>query len=315
VNKELNSQILLDLHNFLNQNGIDHFLFFGTLLGAYRNNDYLSADIDIVVDYKDYWKFRNLIDHNVEGWSYNCIWRKEIALWKYGRKIDILFYDKGIEDTSFYIYKKNNVTGRWHTEQRYVFKTKHLFPLRYIDCLDSQFLIPKCPEEVFDCYYGKDWKTPNPNWNRDVCPAPCLDKEYRHIRVHIKEHNDKIVSYFLDNYDKDWIRVYKGDCMEMITDPYTLEIGKDFDTSKLYNLQVLLEILNAEPDIGCVGYGIERVPNCITPTSRANEKGFHYSTIRIEHDKFKFYMFKNTFSSKSFLTATTNDKNIIRKNI
>ena len=215
MDKERAKTILLDLHNTLDEAKIGHMLFFGTLLGAYRNNDFLSEDIDIVCNATDYDRFIQLFK-NKPDWSINRVWRKEVALFKYGRKIDILFADVEDVSTHLYIYKKNDFTKRWDTEQRYTWKSKDIFPLQKREFLGREFYVPNNPSAIFECYYGKDWQTPNPNWSRDNNPAPNLDHNYKQIGFIIPTfiRDDKMmasVKSILKTYPLDWFRLYIGD--------------------------------------------------------------------------------------------------------
>lgn len=274
VNKELAQVILNDLHYTLDNQGISHWLFFGTLLGAYRNNDFLSDDIDIVCDYKDYWKVRELFAQD-KSWEINCIWSKEIALWKYGRKIDILFADVETENTYLYIYKPNLLTGKWHTEQRYTWLTQDIFPLQYMQVFNHSYLIPANPKNIFRMYYGETWNIPDPNWNRTRNPAPNLDLGYRQIAV--LTNNAEQVKYFTTNYPSDWIRVYSEN--EPFKETLILLPSPKLDLTKVYNLQSLIDILNQSENIFCVTTGNLTNPQ-ISLTSRSLVKGHKFEEAK-----------------------------------
>jgi len=281
MNKELAQTILHDLHYTLNNAEIDHWLFFGTLLGAYRNNDFLSDDIDIVCNYKDYWKVRELFINS--NWEFNCVWRKEIALYKYGRKIDILFADVEEENIYLYIYKPNKVTGKWHTEQRYIWKTKDIFPLQQTFVLNGFFWLPYNTPNILNTYYGKNWNIPDPNWNRDRNPTPNLDKNYRQIAVIAQ--TIKLQKYFENNYDNDWIKVYDNDSVSIITEPYTVFVTNTLDLQHVYNLQILIDILNDRPELTSVTAGVLNSGHVsISQTSRTLPVGYKYTPATASHE-------------------------------
>lgn len=234
-------QILLDLHDALNEEGIEHFLFFGTLLGAYRNNDFLSADIDIVCNYSDYYKFLELFK-NKEDWEINKIWPKEIALFKYGRKIDIFFADVNEEETYLYINKKNSFTKRWDTEQRYIWKTKDIFPLETRNFMGSDFLIPCNPKNCFVPYYGINWNKPNKDWNRDDFPPDNLDKDYRQIAIIVPDLTEEKREEIYSVFPEDWVRLYEYWTF-FETEPFIFFSQRDTIFDKNLQLNKLIDIL------------------------------------------------------------------------
>lgn len=275
--------ILLDLHQLLDRFNIEHALICGTALGVYRNNDFLSEDIDILCNAKDYWKVRYMVDCT-PAWEYNCIWRREIALFKYGRKIDVLFAD--IEDetselmskTHIYIYKPNSITGKYHTEQRYTWDTSDIFPYAQIEFLGSTFNIPNNCPAFFEKYYGLNWKTPIVDWNRDKYPPPNLDKDYRQIDIFVDFDRYPLSARSCQEvYDSDWVRVLNQNYLHENLAPLIVEIVGNFLFTKEYDLNILNEILLSDQ---CIRKVIAKTASNLktrkSPTSRANIKGYSF---------------------------------------
>ena len=284
--KDLNKTMLTDIHLFLKENNIPHMLMFGTLLGAYRNNDFLSADIDIAVSSNYYWKLRNIIDKS-EDVDLNCVWRREIAVWKHNRKLDILFYDIIGDNTYFYIYKKNTNTKRWHTEQRYVYKTKDIFPLKKFKFIDYEFNIPKSPENLFKDYYGGNWKIPNPTWDRDKFPPPNLQLDYRQIACKIwhAKKNGELGQYLTNTYDPDWIKIYDATTENQdINEPYIINFFDNKIINNYIDFNILLEVLNAKEEYKYVSSNVLsnkqlNFESKTSPISRSNTQGYKFWLI------------------------------------
>ena len=59
--------ILLELKELLDKNNISFWLQSGTLLGAYRDNNFIkwdNADIDLGLLSEDYWKVRQILENS-----------------------------------------------------------------------------------------------------------------------------------------------------------------------------------------------------------------------------------------------------------
>ncbi len=302
--KEKAKSILLDLHMKLESINIRHALICGTALGAYRNNDFLSEDIDILCDAKDYWKFRAFFDKDDE-FEYNCIWRREIALYKYGRKIDVLFADIEGNETSIYIYKLNSITGKYHTEQRYVWQTEHIFPYSIIEFMGTLFNIPNNCPEFFKTYYGEGWETPNKNWNRNNSPPPNLDKEYRQIDILINQKENPLsFESCKEVYDSDWVRMCPDTSINP-TAPLCIEVRGIFCFTKNHNLNILNEILLSEHDITEVTANSKNNYLKKSPISKSNSEGYLYHNP-ITY-KSSIIMYKNRPLSRFDIGVTTED--------
>lgn len=296
-------RILLDLHGLLDCANIEHALICGTALGAYRNSDFLSEDIDILCNAEDYWKVRDLFDGPMD-FEYNCIWRREIALYKYGRKIDILFADIEKENTYIYIYKPNSITGKYHTEQRYVWKTEHMFPYANIEFLGQTFNIPaNCPA-FFEDYYGLNWKTPIQDWNRDKYPPPNLDKDYRQIEIFVdKKKYPLAFDSCLHTYGHDWVSLKDSENALRVA-PLIVVIRGDYLFTRNHNLNILNDILLAKENIIAVNASIISNIKKRSPISRSNQ-GYQYRDLGSA--SVWITMHKNKFTKKPNLWVDTKE--------
>ena len=98
--------------DILDKHKIEYATFYGTLLGAIRDNGFLPTDIkdtDIVVLDKHYKKIKQILDKEMlrKKIRYLSIWRKEISVLHGRYKIDIFFLEKNEDRANVYLYKKN----------------------------------------------------------------------------------------------------------------------------------------------------------------------------------------------------------------
>ena len=86
--KEIEFDILKDIHNYCTANGIAYFLWGGTLLGAIRHNGFIpwDDDIDIAMPRKDYIRFMNGY-HSERYKAYSCETEKNYP-YCFGKVID-----------------------------------------------------------------------------------------------------------------------------------------------------------------------------------------------------------------------------------
>lgn len=145
-------EFLVEVRDLLEKNNIKYFLLFGTLLGAYRENDFIKhdrdIDIGILAESKD-----DLEKMVING----CFAEKDIlffrdrnySLFKNGIYMDIYpFMMDGDEYRS--------LLG-WQTNYRL---NPKYFPTQDIEFLGEKFTTISNIEDYLLDKYGKDWKTP-----------------------------------------------------------------------------------------------------------------------------------------------------------
>lgn len=160
-------QILLwKLADLLEANNIEFSLSCGTLLGAYRDGNFIpwdENDADIMIDVKYMEKVSQLIESN--NWKYKGKHRRELAVYLEDSMlplhVDMFFIDHKGEYSYLYSYKPNPADrGRWTKEWRFKFLTSCLYPFKTINFLGRVFNIPNDVESWFLPIYGENWKTP-----------------------------------------------------------------------------------------------------------------------------------------------------------
>lgn len=160
----------------LTENKIKHWIMYGTLLGAVRNNDIIPYDYDFdlganIDDLDLILSLNNKI--NKDGYVFikpttMCVdydtLSKEKLMWRVSLKIEY----KGIVMGDIYLYKKFNdgYMRRFDINSGTYFWPNSTFHSWFIDTLKCVTIRNKCfdapmyPEILLEHWYGKTWKTP-----------------------------------------------------------------------------------------------------------------------------------------------------------
>lgn len=180
MNKEIALQNLIDLDIILRKNNSEYWLCCGTLLGFYRNNDFISHDTDTdicvnidnlsaeLLDGITKAKFSILKTYGrlVDGF--------EIALMRGGVKTDIFFFYKTDKYWYHSVYANMNINGFQKFD--YIFKP---FGLKEVIFKNHLFFAPENIEEVLCQQYGEDWQTPNKSWSYYKSPKNIVETNIR----------------------------------------------------------------------------------------------------------------------------------------
>lgn len=153
MNREIARKNLLDLKKVLDANGVNFGLIYGTLLGAYRENNFIEHDYDtdLFVLEENKQKLLDtlplLVKINFEVCRYDGLMVSVIREEEY---IDFYFFRK-----SNFFYRKNSVG--------LTAKAKYLENTIPFEFLGESFQIPEKVESFLVDLYGKTWKTPIEN--------------------------------------------------------------------------------------------------------------------------------------------------------
>ena len=166
--QDLNRKNLIDASNLLK--GIEHFVFFGTLLGLVREGDIIPHDDDV-----DFYVPIEQGDALIERLKTTDF---SIGLNTDGKPEQPLctvraykFIDGMELDIDFYLYQSNPETDciieRWNISGKPDNKDTHLhipksmiFPLKTQRFFDCDIAMPAKGEDLCEFLYGKDWRTP-----------------------------------------------------------------------------------------------------------------------------------------------------------
>ena len=148
---------------------IDHFVFFGTLLGITRGRDLIEGDDDI--DILAPIEHRKLIIHkinNIDGFKVNfdkdCnksdyFLQIESSVNNRNSLIDFYFYENNPGD-DFIVDRWNFLGKHKNSEFALHIPKKFIFPITKEKLFGAQIKFPACRELLCEWLYGKTWLTP-----------------------------------------------------------------------------------------------------------------------------------------------------------
>ena len=147
---------------------IEHFAFFGTLLGLTREGKLISGDddVDFYVKesfYEDVRKMISFMGLNIDYSSVpndtNHFIQVSGKLNDIEIRVDFYFYDSSSDED--FLLEPWNFFGNPNNKDKLLKIPKPLiFPLKKQDFLNHEISIPQHPKIVCEYLYGEDWKTP-----------------------------------------------------------------------------------------------------------------------------------------------------------
>jgi len=171
INKKIAKKNLIDFKKIMEKNNIEFILGYGSLLGAIRENDFISydEDVDVLILDKNKKKFLeslfDLIDIGFEVGRYDG---ELLSIMRNGEYIDIYFFRKG---TLGYLINKGDKV-----------KEKFLYETMKYEFLGEVFTIPKDYEGYLKYYYGNNWRIPIKNFH-----AP-QKRFYERVRAFLRKY-------------------------------------------------------------------------------------------------------------------------------
>jgi len=152
IDKKIAKDNLLEFQKIMDKNKIIFSLAYGTLLGAIRENDFIShdEDIDVAILDEDRENFLNILDDFVD---------KNFTIGRYGN--DILSLIRNGEYIDIYIFRKKPFGYREFGNEK--LKEKYLINTIEYKFMDSKFIIPKDYKEYLVEHYTENWIVPIKN--------------------------------------------------------------------------------------------------------------------------------------------------------
>ncbi len=150
LDPEISKKNLLDFKKVMDAHGVRYGLWFGTLLGAIRENGFIvyDEDVDIFVLEEDRNKVLNAL------FDFEKLGLKVARYSDDGTLLSIIRDDDYID---MYFYKKF-LNKRVKTDN--TIDAKYLEHTETIEFLGEQFPVPINPKQALSILYGEDWHIP-----------------------------------------------------------------------------------------------------------------------------------------------------------
>lgn len=152
IDKTIAKENLKILKEISDKADFNFILFYGTLLGAVREHDFIThdEDIDVVMYKKDMLKFLNTLfvlrEKGFELARYES--RGFLSIIRKGEYIDVYFYEPYPQDKDLW-YCCQDICKKEFVEDLI------LYPFQ-----DDKYLIPRNYIRYLEYYFGDNWKTP-----------------------------------------------------------------------------------------------------------------------------------------------------------
>lgn len=152
IDKKIAGENLVLLKEVCEKNEINFLLFFGTLLGAVREHDFIThdEDIDLVIKKEEMNNFLSILfDLRIIGFEVARFEKRGfMSIIRNGEYIDLYFFEP---------YTKNNdlrICAREICKKEFVENTTTYF------FLGHSYNVPEKYISFLEYYYGTNWKTP-----------------------------------------------------------------------------------------------------------------------------------------------------------
>jgi len=176
--KKIAVENLKDFKTIVDELNITYWLDGGTLLGAYRDNDFPPGD-ENDIDIGCWINYDFLIPTIIEkckekGFEVYKIWKRQIVVKRGGSKIDLFFHDKQGMDVYHFLYRRTTINttakiveidklenGDFYWECIPAVVPAHFF--ERLTVIDFHGMVFNCPRDLKNYFlykYGPDWETP-----------------------------------------------------------------------------------------------------------------------------------------------------------
>lgn len=163
IDKKKAKENLSLLKRICNEHNLDFILFFGTLLGAVREHDFIShdEDIDIVMPISNLERFKDILFILRENGFEVARFEKRgfMSIMRNGEYIDIYFFTPYPKD------KRLSTCICELCEVRYINETMQM------EFQGELYTVPKDYENLLTFLYGDNWHTPIPMFNFKMSKA------------------------------------------------------------------------------------------------------------------------------------------------
>jgi len=180
LDPEIGKKNLLDFKKVMEKHGIVFGLWFGTLLGAVREKNFIEYDEDIDIFVLNEYR-QNVLNALFD------LEKTGLKVARYNEKKGLLSIIRDNEYIDIYFYRKVLNTRRMGIN---TLEAKYLEHMDTLDFLGDVFPVPANVEEVLTVLYGEDWRVPK----RDGKP---VNKTFeRKLKIFIKENLPFIATFY-----------------------------------------------------------------------------------------------------------------------
>jgi len=176
MDKKIALTNIIDLTNILKNNNVDHWLTCGTLLGYYRDGDFIGHDKDTDL---------GLTLDNFTPSVLNEIIKKGFKLGKpFGDMVEsfeLTFNRNGVKTDFFFFFDKGEgkighsvflTTGLEYNRLDYIYSK---FNLKVVNFLNHDFYVPYDTLKFIETQYGMQWDIPDKEWHWAHSPKNIID--------------------------------------------------------------------------------------------------------------------------------------------
>ena len=166
IPRHLNRENLIKISNILID--VEHFIFFGGLLGLVRDGDIIEGDddIDIYVSIKNREQILTRLEStdfevDLGAWPNKTPYFLQASRFIDGIKTIVEFYFYEDEVNSQYVRDRWNFLGSINKKNTHILVPKHfLFPVKKTTYFDTDISFPANPEKICEFLYGRMWRAP-----------------------------------------------------------------------------------------------------------------------------------------------------------
>lgn len=154
IDKKIAAENLMIFNSILEKTNIKYGLFYGTLLGAIREKDFIEYDEDVDVFMLAEFKsdfFSLLFEFKENGLDVVRVRNHFISLMRNNEYIDVYFFYR----RKRFLFRNVRVLNN-----NFIVKAEYLENTKIIEFLNIRIPIPENPEKVLKQLYGKTWQIP-----------------------------------------------------------------------------------------------------------------------------------------------------------